>query len=156
MQPNQHRETARVLLVDPQRRVFLLKTHFDPEVQLPPRWITPGGGIDQGETAREAAVRELFEETGLRVTEDDLGEQIWQQSGTWHWGDSVNSNTYVDHFFRLNVEGLELDDSAWTDEERRDILEFRWWNVNELHSEFVGPHGLVEFLIGHLGLGNQR
>jgi hypothetical protein len=50
MQPGQHRETARVLLLDAQNRVFLLQTHFDPDVQLPPRWITPGGGIDPGET----------------------------------------------------------------------------------------------------------
>jgi 8-oxo-dGTP pyrophosphatase MutT (NUDIX family) len=148
MQPGQHRETARVLLLDGQGRVFLLQTHFDPEVQLPPRWITPGGGIDPGETPRQAAKRELFEETGLSVSEDDLGEQIWRQEGVWHWGDHVNSHSYVDYFFALKVESFELNDSAWTDDERRDILQTRWFAIEELvaSDESVGPHGLVDFL----------
>ena len=31
------------------------------------RWCIPGGGMDAGESAEEACIRELLEETGLEV-----------------------------------------------------------------------------------------
>lgn len=36
------------------------------------KWTLPGGHADPGETALEAAVREVAEETGLEISEDDL------------------------------------------------------------------------------------
>jgi 8-oxo-dGTP pyrophosphatase MutT (NUDIX family) len=142
------RPTARVLLVNGRDEVFLIFTHFDPELGLPPRWLTPGGGIDAGESTKQAAVRELFEETGIRVAEADLGEPIWQTSGRWDWSDGIHYQTYTDTFFLLRVDDFVLDNSAWTNDEHRDVLDYRWWNVKELleSGESVGPHGLAEWL----------
>ena len=151
MQPGQHRETARILLTNSADQFFLLLTHFDPEVGLPPRWITPGGGIDAGETPIQAAVRELWEETGISVSQEALGEKIGEISGRWGWGDGQNHHTYVDHFYKLQVDGFELDDSGWTEDERRDVLEYRWWKLAALKAtgEQVGPHGLADLISDH-------
>lgn len=35
-------------------------------------WMVPGGGIEEGENAAEAAVREILEETGLEIKIDRL------------------------------------------------------------------------------------
>ena len=37
-----------------------------------PLWEFPKGGVDEGETVREAALRELFEETGISAEEVTL------------------------------------------------------------------------------------
>ena len=64
-----HRETARALLLDPEGHLLLMLTHWDPGTGLPPRWLTPGGGIDPGETIESAGLRELFEETAAWLNE---------------------------------------------------------------------------------------
>jgi 8-oxo-dGTP pyrophosphatase MutT (NUDIX family) len=152
MQPGQHRETARVILCKPNSEIFLLKTHFDPEVGLPPRWITPGGGIDEGESVIQAAMRELAEETGLEVSPEALGELIWVTEGRWDWADGQNHHTFVDHFYLLQIQDFALDISGWTADEHRDVLEHRWWRLDDLKQsgESVSPPGLVDFLTSHL------
>ena len=66
-----HREAARVLLFDDTGRVLLAMGHDEDQ---PERswWFTIGGGIEAGEDPRAAAVREVYEETGLRLSPDDL------------------------------------------------------------------------------------
>jgi 8-oxo-dGTP pyrophosphatase MutT (NUDIX family) len=147
--PGEHRETARVLLKNPDGHVFMLLTHFDPEVGLSPRWLTPGGAIEPQEDVRAAAARELLEETGISVAPEDLGERVARISGKWIWADGQNFHTFTDNFFELTVQDFVLDDSGWTQDERRDVLKYRWWTPDELLAteELIGPPELVSFIL---------
>jgi len=61
--PPQHRPAARVLCVDPQGRVLLLRWRDPGDGTV--FWEPPGGGLEPGESHIAAARRELHEETGL-------------------------------------------------------------------------------------------
>jgi 8-oxo-dGTP diphosphatase len=51
-----------IIFQQDKRTVLLIKRHDVPI------WVLPGGGIESGESPEEAVVREVWEETGLRVT----------------------------------------------------------------------------------------
>ena len=44
--------------------VLIVKRKYDP---LAGQWSLPGGGVELGETLEESIVREMLEETGLRI-----------------------------------------------------------------------------------------
>ncbi|WKZ56627.1 MAG: NUDIX domain-containing protein [Bdellovibrionota bacterium] len=57
---------VRVLALSDSDEIILVRHH------LYPGWHLPGGGIDRGETAVEAALRELMEESGAETSADAL------------------------------------------------------------------------------------
>ena len=72
--PRRSREAARVVVTDTVSTLLLADT--DPGIPGSRWWVTPGGGIDPGESPLDAVVRELAEETGLVVTPDQLAGPI--------------------------------------------------------------------------------
>lgn len=147
-----HRETARVIVTAVSGEILMIFTHWDPGTGLPPRWLTPGGGIDQGETIESAAIRELFEETGLRIEPAALGAIVHQIDFELEWAGG-ELETGVATFYQISVdEKFELDDSNWMPDEHRDIVEYRWWNPKDLidSGELIGPPGLRDWIANHL------
>ncbi|MBM7443119.1 NUDIX domain-containing protein [Streptomyces sp. HB132] len=68
-EPESIRYTADVVAMTPDGDVLLIERGWPPYEGA---WALPGGHVDRGETAIEAAVRELAEETGVHVLASDL------------------------------------------------------------------------------------
>lgn len=127
--PLRTRRTARVLLIDDQERLLLF-SDSDPGVPGRRWWITPGGGIDPGETDREAAVRELEEETGLLVAEDDLTGPVMTRTVVHGYSDVVIDQEDV--FFVCRVPAFDVSTAGHTEDELLTMAMHRWWTRRAL------------------------
>ena len=124
------RPTSRLLVLDEDDRLLLMMTKA-PDTSGAARWITPGGGVDPGESHEEAAVRELHEETGQVVAEVGPVVRVDDFEVPWDAADHTHGHA---EFFVVGLPHFEVVDDDWTDDERVDILESRWFSLDELES----------------------
>lgn len=135
------RHAARVILLDGEDRVLLAKWRLHSGDHL---WVTPGGGLGAGESHREAALRELGEEVGLRGI--PLGPCVWLREHVFEW----NGRAYRqrERFYLVRVDAHQVDRSGNDSQELQVLEEFRWWTLRELDAsaETFAPRRFAFFL----------
>ena len=145
------RRCARVLLVDEDDRLLLFYSNgfMAPGVEY---YVIVGGGVEEGESLAEAAAREVFEETGLRLDPADLGPVVAHTEGAWTTHDGVRFYS-DDHFFFLRTDRFDVSLDGLEDGEQREISHHLWLSPAELASIAAnvlptGLVGVIERLVG--------
>lgn len=138
------RRAARVLLLDDRDRLLLVRGH---DVDDPQRtwWFTIGGGIDPGETPRQAAVREVQEETGLHLAQRALTGPVLTRSAIFDF--QREHVRQEEEFFLARITAPPpVRREGWTAVERSFMDEVRWWDLSDLRQVQVEvfPEGLAD------------
>jgi len=113
-------------------KILLGKRHGDPEkadsqLHGEGTWTMPGGKLDFGESFEDAACREVFEETGIKIDKEKLRVM------------SLSNDMVEDaHFITI---GLLLEDFEGEAKvmEPDEITEWKWFSLNELPNPIFFP-----------------
>jgi 8-oxo-dGTP pyrophosphatase MutT (NUDIX family) len=139
------RRAARTLLIA-DRSVLLIKGCDPGRPDAGTWWLTPGGGIEDGESLETAAARELLEETGLELAPAQFSTVVATRVAEFEF-DALHYHQR-EWFFAVRVPPFTPHARGWDDTERRALLDHRWWTIDDLVAtdEIVYPRELVTVL----------
>jgi ADP-ribose pyrophosphatase YjhB (NUDIX family) len=119
------RPSVRAILLDPNDRVLLFRVD-DPVAGA--LWITPGGGIETGESDLDCLHREIREETGLSGC--DVGPLVWLREHVFPWKDSWIRQ--VERYYLARTQDIQVHDGFQQEDEMLFLKEARWWSLEEM------------------------
>lgn len=104
------------------------------------RWDLPKGKLDEGESSKKAAVREVEEETGV------VAERKEKICTTWHTY-THNNNRILKRtkWYRMNC----VDDSNMTPQEEENIEDIRWMSRKEVQNALKNSYSSIRYVVEH-------
>ena len=139
------RHAARVVLLDAASRVLLFPFTVPlGDGRTRKVWITPGGGLDPGESHEDGAARELWEETGMRLP---LGPCVWTRTHLLRWDGRLIEQR--ERYFVATANVSAVDTANWTELERAVLGGHRWWSSAEIAAspDVFAPGRLAEAIL---------
>lgn len=144
-----HRQAARAVIFSPDGQILLLKGR-DGHDESHQWWFTVGGGMVDEESAPQCAIREVAEETGIVLSEDQLVGPVLYRNADFYF---FNVHARQDEWFFLVFlqEALEaLNQDGRTEMERFLLQDYRWLSFDDLDrlaaSERVYPLQLPDLV----------
>ena len=137
--------TARALIFNDKNELLLVKNEENGV------WFTPGGWLDGFETLEEACIREVYEETGLKVAVKKLFKIDYFQltaEQNIKWKENINK---IEHYFICDIISGEIktnsqNQNLWEDEDKGNTGFIKFFSKAELKNHNIAPKWLDEVL----------
>ncbi len=126
--------SAHAIIFDRERKILLTKRAAPPKANF---WFPPGGAIDLGETVEEGVMREIMEETDIRVNNLRFINYI----------DGITRDVKGKVIYHFVVFMYVADYLKGTAKAKDDALDVKWVSIEKIQSESIPvPRELISIL----------